>query len=246
MARRRSYRRRPGAVLALALPFLACSKGPSERLPMPWLDVAANPDDEPGPEGVFVFAGEVSTIERIDARGPGSYRVHITPGEAPSACQIEVDAPAPLRVGVDGETSDRFDLYLDPSLAFPFAVGDSLCGLIVRRLEPPFFTVTDAVIVDPRGDLLVAASASGGLVIAGWSFEPGGVATRAKVEGGRATWREVHVRHKSAEVTVGAGPWPTLEADGLRYRVMAEDYRKRGTLVPEERPAYRLHGVVRE
>lgn len=232
----------------LLLFALSCSKGPRDRPAMPWLDIAVNPDDGRGPEGVFVFAGEVAAIERLEERGPGSYRVSLTAGEAPKACQIEVQvgASAPLRVGVDGEAIDRIDLYLDPELAIPIATGDSLCGLIVRRFEPPFFTASDGAIVDPDGDLLVAASASGGLVIPGWSFEPGGVATRARVEGGRATWREVHVLHRGGQVRVGAGAWPTLEADGHRYRVMAEDYRKRGTLVPEEVPAYRVHGVVRQ
>ncbi|MCA9662350.1 MAG: hypothetical protein KC486_28680 [Myxococcales bacterium] len=235
-----------GLVLAAGC-ALACG-GPRDRPPLPWLDVAANPADARGPEGVFVFAGSVAAIDPLDVRGPGGYRVHVTPATAPAACQlaVQVGASPPARVGVDGEAIDRFDLYLDPTLALPFAAGDPLCGLIARRLEPPFFTITDAVIVDPGGDLLLAASASGDLAIPGWSFEPGGVAARARVDGGRATWRKVHVRHDSAEVVVGAGAWPTLEADGRRYRVMAESYRKRGTLVPEEAPAYRIHGVVRE
>ena len=233
----------------LLFPFvLGCSKGLRERPAMPWLDIAVNPDDGRGPEGVFVFAGEVAAIEALDVRGPGSYRVSLTAGEATTACQVEVQVGGaePLRVGVDGELIDRLDLYLDPQLAIPFAIGDSLCGLIVRRFEPPFFTFSDGAIVDPDGDLLVAASASGGLAIPGWSFEPGGVAARVKVDGGLATWREVYVRHGGAEVRVGPGAWALLEAEGHRYRVMAEDYRKRGTLVPEEVPAYRVHGVVRQ
>ncbi len=215
---------------------------------MPWLDVPTDPNEGSGPEGIFVFAGEVASVEEIDASSLGGYRVHVTPGEMPAACQLEVKvgADTPLRLGVDGERIDRFELYVGASGPVPLVVGDSICGLLARRLEPPFFTLTDAVIADRSGHLLVAASASGALEIQGWSFTPEGVATRAKVDGGRATWRKVRVRHGNAEVMIGAGPWPSLEADGHRYRVMATDYRKRGTLVPEEVRAYRTHAIIRE